>query len=71
MSIFGIFFWNTSPAILKVNSEIDKQYGKINFSDNNRPYYPIRINTGEIEESVINAVSEFIKSVYKLFTKYK
>ena len=63
--------WSASPAILKINSEIEKKYGKIDFSDNNKPYYPIRINTGAIEESVINAISEFIKVVHKIYTEYK
>ena len=63
--------WNTSPLIIKVNSEMEKRYGKINFSDNNKPYYPIRIKTGVIEDTVVTSISEFIKVVYKIYTECK
>ena len=49
-----------------------KQYGKINYgSFGNRPYYPIRLKVGEVEDKVIVSISEFIKSVYDIYVEEK
>lgn len=44
--------------------------GKINTASNgDRPYYPIRIKPGDIEETVINSISDFIKDIYRIYKK--
>lgn len=62
--------WNNTPVISKVNAEIEKKYGKINHeSQLHLPYYAIHINTGDIEEKVIETICDFVKDIYKIYKK--
>ena len=64
--------WKVNDVIAKMNSEIEKKYGKINCgSFGNRPYYPIRLKVGEVEDKVIASISEFIKSIYDIYLEDK
>ena len=62
--------WKEPEILFKINNEIEKKYGKINTASNgDRPYYPIRIKPGDIEETVINSISDFIKDIYRIYKK--
>ena len=62
--------WKATPTIVKMSHEIEKQYNLKNYADQNeRPYYPIRLTMGEIEEKVIESISDFINNIYNIYKK--
>lgn len=59
-----------STAVQKLNNELEKKFGKINFGDPlGNPYYPIRLKIGDIEDKVIELICNFIKEMFKMYKK--
>jgi len=59
-----------TEAVQKLNNELEKKHGKINFGDPfGNPYYPIRLKIGDIEDKVIEAICDFIKELFKIYKK--
>ena len=64
--------WKVTDTIHKINSELEKKYGKINYADAlGHPYYPIRLKVGEIEDKVIESAACFVKEIYELYKTIK
>lgn len=60
--------WKQPERLFKINAEIEKKYGKINYASNgDRPYYPIRIKPGDIEGTVVNCIADFIKDIFHFY----
>ena len=63
--------WKVTPLVHTINNEIEKKYERNYGPHLGRPYYPIRLHPGDVEDKIIQGIVSFIKKVCEIYNENK
>ena len=63
--------WKVTPLVHTINNEIEKKYERNYGPHLGRPYYPIRLQPGDVEDKVIKEIVTFVTKICEIYNENK
>ena len=63
--------WKVTPLVHKINNEVEKKYERNYGQHLGRPYYPIRLQPGDVEDKVIKKIVTFVTKICEIYKENK